>query len=40
MQLVAASRGDLPPEHGCAAAWLDRGFARFSSIDHLVPART
>lgn len=45
----ADATGDLVPdavvaaialEHGCAVASLDRDFARFSSIDHVVPART
>jgi toxin-antitoxin system PIN domain toxin len=26
-------------EHGCAVASLDRDFARFSSIDHVIPGR-
>ena len=42
----ADARGDLVPdaviaaialEHGCAVASLDRDFARFSSIQHVVP---
>ena len=44
----AAAEGDLVPdaivaavalEHGCAVATLDRDFARFSSIEHVVPGR-
>jgi toxin-antitoxin system PIN domain toxin len=42
----ADARGDLVPdaviaaialEHGCAVASLDRDFARFASIEHVVP---
>ncbi len=44
----ADARGDLVPdaviaaialEHGCVVASLDRDFARFSSIDHVIPGR-
>lgn len=44
----AAAAGDLVPdaviaavalEHGCEVATLDHDFARFSSIDHVVPGR-
>ncbi len=44
--LEADATGDLVPdaaiaaialEHGCAVASLDRDFARFASIDHVVP---
>lgn len=43
----ANGTGDLVPdavlaaialEHGCAVASLDRDFARFTSIDHVIPA--
>ena len=45
----ADATGDLVPdavlaaialEHGCAVASFDRDFARFSSIDHVIPGRT
>jgi toxin-antitoxin system PIN domain toxin len=45
----ADARGDLIPdgviaaialEHGCAVASLDRDFARFSSIEHVIPGAT
>jgi toxin-antitoxin system PIN domain toxin len=44
----ADAAGDLVPdaviaaialEHGCAVASLDRDFARFSSIDHVIPGK-
>jgi toxin-antitoxin system PIN domain toxin len=45
----SAATGDLVPdaviaaialEHGCAVASLDRDFARFSSIEHVIPGRS